>query len=85
MKNKLNKIINKIKLDYEIDSPCLELLEEYNSNGLIGDSIDLADFFHNYITDEDEIMLGHISLLAKIEDKDFIIKQLKKNDLITIY
>lgn len=81
MKNKLQKIINKIKLDYEIDSPCLELLEEYNHNGLIKNNIDLANFFHNYIDDEDEMMMGLINLLAKIKDRDFIKKEINKYNL----
>lgn len=85
MKNKLEKIINKIKTDYKIISPCLELLEEYNDNGLIDDNVDLAQFFYDYIDDEDELMLGQINLLAKIEDRDFIITKIKENGLANIY
>ena len=69
--------INKLIEDYDgYAYPLLkELLELLD---VTGDASILLEAIHDYVTEEDELMLGHISLQYKIEEREWVYNKLKR-------
>lgn len=75
------KTFNNLELKYDMLPDCYWEIEELFDLGNITTFDDVYEFLKEYVTEEDEMMLGHINLWKKIEDRDFVEKLFKESEI----
>ncbi len=75
------KTFNNLELEYDMLPDCYWEIEELFDLGHITTFDDVYEFLKEYVTEEDEMMLGHINLWKKIEDRDFVEKLFKESEV----
>ena len=75
---KLNNIFNEIELKYDMLNDCYWGLKELFEMGNITDFTDIEYYLDDYITEEDEMFYGPITINKMIEDRDFCYRLFKE-------